>query len=89
MISAFSDVDWARCVDDKKSTGGFALFLVPNLISWCAKKQKIVSRSSTEAECKAMTNATAEIMLVQAFLQELQIPYSKNARLWCDNMGAK
>jgi hypothetical protein len=40
MISAFSDVDWARCVDDKKSTGGFALFLVPNLISWCVKKQK-------------------------------------------------
>jgi hypothetical protein len=53
------------------------------------RNKKIVSGSSTEAECKTMINATAEIMLVQVFLQELQIPYSKNARLWCDNMGAK
>jgi hypothetical protein len=26
---------------------------------------------------------------VQGILQELQISHSKNARLWCDNMGAK
>jgi hypothetical protein len=57
MVSAFSDTDWARCTDDRKSTRGFVVFLGPNLISWCAKKQKTVSRSSTEAEYKAMADA--------------------------------
>jgi hypothetical protein len=75
MLSAFSDGDWAGCTDDRMSTGGFVAFLGPNLISWCAKKQKTVSRSSTEAEYKAIADAIAELMWVQAILQELQTPH--------------
>jgi hypothetical protein len=33
LVSAFSDADWAGCVDDRRSTGGFAMFLGANLIS--------------------------------------------------------
>jgi histone deacetylase 1/2 len=49
LVSAFSDADWAGCVNDRRSTGGFAVFLGGNLISWTARKQPTVSRSSTEA----------------------------------------
>jgi hypothetical protein len=47
-----------------------------------------MSRSSTEAEYKALANATAEIMWIQKLLAELKIQHSKVARLSCDNIGA-
>lgn len=67
---------------------GFAVFLGGNLISWCARKQATVSRSITEAEYKAMADATAEVMWVHKFLDELGISRPKAACLWCDDIGA-
>lgn len=73
LVSAFSGVDWAGCLDDRRSTGGFAVFIGPNLVSWSAQKQATVSRLSIEAEYKALANATAEIMWIQTLLQELGV----------------
>jgi histone deacetylase 1/2 len=60
-----------------------------NLISWSARKQATVSRSSTEAEYKAIANATAEIMWIQILLKEIGVHAPPAARLWCDNLGDK
>jgi hypothetical protein len=43
LVSAFSDVDWTGCLDDRRSKGGYAVFLVTNLVSWSARKQPTVS----------------------------------------------
>jgi len=88
LVSAFSDADWAGCVDDRKSTGGFAVFIGTNLVSWSARKQSTVSRSSTEAEYKAIANATAEVMWIQTLLHEIGVKSPNAAKLWCDNLGA-
>jgi len=32
-VNGFSDADWAGCVDDRRSTSGFAIYLGDNLVS--------------------------------------------------------
>uniref|UniRef100_A0A3Q7I775 Mitochondrial protein n=1 Tax=Solanum lycopersicum TaxID=4081 RepID=A0A3Q7I775_SOLLC len=59
-LRGFSDSDWANDKNDRKSTSGFLVFLGTNLISWCTKKQPKVSRSSTEAEYRALALLAAE-----------------------------
>jgi histone deacetylase 1/2 len=64
------------------------MFYGGNLVSWSARKQATVSHSSTESEYKALANATAELIWVQALLGELGVSQASPPILWCDNIGA-
>lgn len=88
QIHCFTYSNWACDRDDRKSLASFAVYLGPNLVSWSSKKQAAVSRSSIEAEYRALAHATSEVMWIQSLLSELQIKLSTTPIIWCDNQEA-
>lgn len=87
-LTAFSDADWAACPDSRRSVTGYCVFLGDALISWCCRKQPTVSRSSSEAEYRAMADTTCELIWLTSLLHDLHCPPSSPATLFCDNQSA-
>lgn len=88
QLQAFSDSDWAKDVMNHRSTIGYVVFLGPCLVSWCAKKQSVVSRSNTESEYRDMAFVTAEFSWLYMLLADLQVALPSPPTLWCDNLDA-
>ncbi|KAK9715448.1 hypothetical protein RND81_06G165900 [Saponaria officinalis] len=46
-LVGFCDSDYAGDLDDRKSTTGYAFMLGSAAVSWCSKKQPVVTLSTT------------------------------------------
>jgi hypothetical protein len=60
-LTASTDADWAGDPCDKRSTSSNIVFLGNNPITWLAKKQHTVSRSSIKAEYRSLATGAAEL----------------------------
>jgi hypothetical protein len=87
-VDGYSDSDWAGCQDDRRSTSGYCVFVGGNLVSWRSKKQTVVSRSTAEAEYRALSQGVCEVLWVKYLLGELKLLRKGPLRVWCDNQSA-
>ncbi|GJU87758.1 ribonuclease H-like domain-containing protein [Tanacetum coccineum] len=79
-LVGYTDADWAGCPSTRRSTSGYCVFLGDNLLSWSAKRQHTLSRSSAEAEYRDVANVVAETAWLRNLLTATLV--------YCDNVSA-
>ena len=87
-LIAYSDADWAGCIDDRKSTSGTTFFLGGCLVSWSSKKQSSASLSTVEAEYIAVAACCTQILWMKYTLQDIHVTCNEPIPILCDNMSA-
>nr|GEW35092.1 ribonuclease H-like domain-containing protein [Tanacetum cinerariifolium] len=87
QLSAYIDADWAGCPITRRSTSGYCVFLEDNLLSWSAKRQVTLSRSSAEAEYQGVANVVAETAWIRNLLCELHTSIFTATLVYCDNVS--
>jgi hypothetical protein len=88
QLTAYSDADWANCVDERKITSGGAFFLGDSLVAWLSKKQGSVSLSTIEAEYIATATCCTQVLWMIQTLADLEVKYTAPIPIHCDNTSA-
>ena len=86
-LEAYVDADWAS-QPHRRSISGYTVYLHGSPIAWSARKQSLVTLSTTEAEYIALTAVAREVLHLQVLLEEIYGPVSSPIPIYCDNQGA-
>ena len=62
----YCDSDWARDLDDRKSTTSYVFFMGDAAFAWSSKKQPIVTLSTCEAEYVAASSCVCQVLWLRS-----------------------
>ena len=86
-LFGFTDSDYAGDVDDRKSTSGYVFIMGSTTISWCLKKQAILTLSTTRAEFVVATTCACQAIWLRKILEELHFKQPEPTPVYCDNIS--
>lgn len=69
----YANSNYANDPEDRKLVMGHYFFIYKALVSWCSKKQRTVSISTTKAKYIALGHAACESVWIKRFLNKLGI----------------
>ncbi|KAJ9561136.1 LOW QUALITY PROTEIN: hypothetical protein OSB04_006296 [Centaurea solstitialis] len=88
-LVAYCDANWLGCPSTRRSRTGYLLLLGGAPVSWKTKKQSVVSRSSAEAEYRAIATTVSKILWMRWLLKDLTVDLQNATPLYCDNQAAR
>ncbi|UYV83114.1 hypothetical protein LAZ67_22002254 [Cordylochernes scorpioides] len=87
-LTGYSDSDYARDLDSRKSTTGYIFMLNHGAFSWSSQKQSTVALSTTESEYIAACAATKEMVWLRRLLKDIGIKMDRPTVLNIDKQAA-
>lgn len=87
-FEGFTDADFARDIDTRRSTTGYVFLINDSAITWRSHRQKTVALSTTEAECMAACEGAKEALWLQQLLADIGYFQNSPTVLNVDNQGA-
>ncbi|XP_058766626.1 secreted RxLR effector protein 161-like [Vicia villosa] len=70
-LVGYIDSDNARCIDDRKSTSGYAFILSNAVVAWSSRKHPIVTLNITEAEFIDASTCAGQLIWMKRVLSKL------------------
>ncbi|KAL3379683.1 hypothetical protein AABB24_000409 [Solanum stoloniferum] len=88
LVTVFCDADWASCLLTRKFVTGYMIKIGQSLVSWKAKKQTTVSRSSAEAEYRNLASTVSELVWLLGMLKEVGVEVQLQVHICGDSKAA-
>ena len=89
-VIGYSDLDYAGCIDSRKSTSGYVFMLAGGAVSWRSAKQTLIATSTMEAEFVSCFEASSHGVWLKSFIDGLRVvdSISRPLKIYCDNSAA-
>ena len=86
-LVCFTDSDHAGCVNTKRSTTGYVVFLNGAAVSWQSRRQAVCALSTAEAEYYAASDCGVDVTYLRCMMREMGEEQTEPTILWEDNMA--